>query len=113
MSKYYMITLKNGRTYEARDVRLNGLPLAGLHMLIGPGRLDFLALPATAVGALGSFSSMRGIDTELDIVDPTIPGRRCTRRGRVTSATGSPGTATPGQPRTETIVIVCEELKSY
>jgi hypothetical protein len=111
MSKYYMITLKNGRSYEARDVRLNGLPLAGLQMLIGPGRLEFLAVPATALGTLGSFGTMRGIDTEFDIVDPTIPGRRRTLRGRATSATASPGTGTPGQPRPETIVIVCEELK--
>jgi hypothetical protein len=63
--------------------------------------------------ALGSFGSMRGIDTEFDIGDPTIPGRRCTLKGRVTSATGSPGTASPGQPRAETIVIVCEELKRH
>ena len=113
MSKYYLITLKNGRSYEARDVRLNGLPLAGLHMFIGPGRLEFLALPATALSALGSFGSMRGIDTEFEIVDFTVPARRCTLRGRVTSATGSPGAGTPGQPRQETIVIVCEELKRY
>ena len=113
MDKYYLITLKNARSYEARDVRLNALPLADLHMLIGAGRLEFLALSTTALSTLGSFGSMRGIDTEFDIVDPTIPGRRCRLRGRVTSATASPGTAAPGQPRTETIVIVCAELKRY
>jgi hypothetical protein len=106
MSKYYLITLKNARSYEARDVRLNGLPLADLHMLTVPGRLEFLARETTPLGTVGTFASMTGIDTEFDIVDPTIPPRRRTLRGRVTSATASPGTAAPRRP-TETIVIVC------
>ena len=68
MSRYYSITLKNARNYEARDVRLNGLPLIGLHMLVGQGRLEFLVLPAAPSGALGGFKSLTGIDTEFDIV---------------------------------------------
>ena len=91
MSKYYLITLKNARTYEARNVRVNGLPLAGLHALVAPGRLECLVLPAAPSGGLGGFKSLGGIFTEFDVVDPAVPDRRWTLRGRVRSATRQPG----------------------
>ncbi len=75
------------------------------------GSAPFSPIPTALSVALGSFKSMSGIDTELAIVDPTIPGRRCTLRGRVTSATASPGTAAPAKPRSETISFACEEIK--
>ena len=109
-NKYYLITLKNARVYEARDARVNGLPIAGLHMLSGPGRLEFLALPAVPSGGLGSFKSMTGIDTEFDICDPAMPGRTCTLRGRVTSAAARPGKPVPAEPRPESICFVYEHI---
>jgi hypothetical protein len=111
MSKYYLITLKNARTYEARNVRVNGHPLVGLHTLVAPGRLECVVLPAAASGGLGSFKSLVGIFTEFDIVDPAVPDRRCTLRGRVRSATASPGGAVPANRPTETITIHWEEIK--
>ena len=112
MSKYYSITLKNARTYEAQDVRVNGLPLTGLHMLVGSGRLQFLAFPATQSGGPAGFKSLSGLDTEFQVVDPAMPGRRRRLRGRVTSATPSPGNAAPAHRGTETLVIAYEELKT-
>jgi hypothetical protein len=111
MSKYYLITLKNARTYEARDVRVNGLLLASLQTLVARGRLECVVLPAARSGGLGSFKSLTGIFTEFDIVDPAVPGRHYTLRGRVTSATASPGGAVPANRPTETITIHWEEIK--
>jgi hypothetical protein len=99
MSKYYLITLKNTRRYQARDVRSNGLPLTSLHTIVGPGRLEFTALQAAQSGAqtgLGGFERMIGIDAEFDIADPVgSPGRRGTLKGRVTSAVVRQGSASP------------------
>jgi len=108
--KYYLITLKNARTYEARDARLNGLPLAGLHMLAGPGRLEFQALPRVPSGGLGHFTSMTGMNTEFEIVDPAVPGRRCTLRGRVISAAARPRSTVPAEPPRESISFVYERI---
>ena len=88
MPKYDDITLKNARAFEAHDVRLNGLPLSGLQMMGGPGRLEFVARPAVKPGSstvAGSFKSMSGIDAELEIAEYGVPGRHRTLRGRVTS----------------------------
>jgi hypothetical protein len=106
MSKYYLITLKNARAYEARDVLCNGLPVAGLHMLVGQGRLQFLASPAVHSNGqilIGGFKSMSGIDAEFVIFDPAIPSRRCTLKGRVISAITQPGGAVPANSETITI----------
>ena len=103
--------MKNARTYEARNVRVNGLPLAGLHTLAAPGRLECIVVPAAASGGLGNFKSMGGIFTEFDVVDPAAPDRRCTLRGRVRSVTASPGGAVPANRPTETITIHWEEIK--
>ena len=112
MPKYYDITLKNSRAYEARDVRLNGLPLTSLHTIVAPGRLEFIALPAAHSGqpAIGYFKSMCGIDSEFDISYPEIPGRRCTLRGRVISAVVGPARPAPSEPRTETVTFVYERI---
>ena len=94
--KYYDITLKNARGFEAHEVRVNGLPLSGLHMIGGPGRLQFIARPAVKPGAtagLGNFKSMSGIDAELEIAEYGLPRRRRRLRGRVTSAIARPGGA--------------------
>ncbi len=113
MPKYYLITLKNARSYEARDVRLNGLPLNSLHAIVAPGRLEFIGLPAAQSGvptATGFFKSMCGMDAEFEISYPEIPGRRCTLIGRVTSAVVRPGSAAPSEPRTETVTFAYERI---
>lgn len=93
MAKYYDISLKNTRRYEARDVRLNGMPLIALQTISGPGRLDFVAIPQESGGVIGGFKSMSGMDSEVEIVDPAAPGRRRKLHGRVTSAILHPATA--------------------
>ena len=108
----YLITLKNARAYEARDVRVNGLPLTSLNTIVAPGRLEFVALPAARSGpqTLGNFKSMCGIDVEFDISYPEIAGRRCTLGGRVTSAVVRPGSAAPSEPRQESVTFVYERI---
>ena len=89
MAHYYDISLKNTRRVEAREVRLNGLLLAGLHAIREPGRLEFVTV-SSADGAdrglIGGFKSMTGIDTELEVIDPASPGLRRRLTGRVASA---------------------------
>ena len=101
MPRYYFITLKNTRSYEARDVRSNGLALGSLHSLIAPGQLEFLARPREPLGGLGDFKSMTGITTEIDVIDPTDPGSRRTLSGRVISVIVRPRRATPPEPPEE------------
>ena len=113
MPKYYEITLKNARSYEARDVRLNGLPLNSLHTIVAPGRLEFSALPAAQSGSptgTGFFKSMCGMDADFDIAYPEIPGPRCTLMGRVTSAVVRQGSAGPSGPRQEYVTFVYERI---
>ena len=112
MSKYYLVTLKNVRSYEARDVRSNGIALASLHSLIAPGRLEFLARPTQPLGGgLGDFRSMTGITTEVDVIDPTVPGRRCTLSGRVISVTPSPRRPVPPEPPEESVAFYYQSRK--
>jgi hypothetical protein len=110
--KCYLITLKNAGAYEARDVRLDGLPLTSLHTIVAPGRLEFVALPAARSGplSLATFKSMCGLDVEVEISYPEIPGRRCTLRGRVTSAVVRRGGAAPSEPREESVTFVYERI---
>jgi hypothetical protein len=97
MSKYYLVTLRNGGSYDARDLRSNGIALASLHSLIAPGRLEFLARPTQPLGGgLGNFRSMTGITTEIDVIDPA--GGRCTLSGRVISVTARPRRRAPVPP---------------
>ena len=112
MQKYYLITLKNARAYEARDIRLNGLPLTSLDTIVAPGRLEFMAVPAVQSGqsVTGYFKSMCGIDAEFDVSYPEIPSRRCTLRGRVTSAVVRPGGAARGEPAPEYVSFVYEKI---
>ena len=113
MPKHFDITLKNARGFEAHDVRLNGLPLSGLHMMGGPGRLEFTARPAVKPGArtvAGSFKSVSGIDAELEIAEYGIPRRRCTLRGRVTSAIARPGGAGKTNQTCEEVTFVYHHI---
>jgi hypothetical protein len=94
VAKYYDITLKNARGFEAHDVRLNGLALSGLQAMGGSGKLEFVARPKPGDRAgTGSFKSMSGLDTELEVADYGVPPRRRTLRGRVTAAIARPGAA--------------------
>jgi len=112
MAKYYVITLKNARAYEARDVRLDGLPLTNLNTIVAPGRLEFVALPTARSGPqhLAGFKSMCGLDVEVEISYPEIPGRRCTLGGRVISAVVGPARPAPSEPPTETVTFVYERI---
>ena len=88
MAHYYDISLKNTRRVEAREVRLNGVPLVGLHAIGESGRLEFQAPSASPSGQktiIGGFKSMSGMDSEVEIADYAAPGVRRTLKGRVTS----------------------------
>lgn len=113
MSKYYLVTLKNARSYEARDVRSNGIALSSLHSFTAPGRLEFLARPTQPLGGgLGNFRSMTGITTEIDVIDPAVPGGRCTLGGRVISVTARPRRPPPVPPEQpeENVAFYCQSM---
>jgi hypothetical protein len=87
---FYMRLIANGTaaTYRMDDVRFNGRPVNSLRDVNASGRLEFAACRAGQSQRMnvGSFRSMTGITTEMEVVDPRYPGEGLAAAARVLAA---------------------------
>jgi hypothetical protein len=84
-SHYFTIELTNATVASARDVRFNGLPLWSVEALVAPGRLQFIAEPATLTDRATPFRALVGQRVDFEIAEAGFLSRSAAVKGTVTS----------------------------